>query len=148
MLQDTIAEKIAERKAHAGQNGQIVAERLLLYLRCLDFPAEQALDFALRALKEAGQNGGGGPGSSQVAEAVQTLRDLLREQKAEVKDLSQTTGCQLAAVSTPPIHRLPMVPQEVAPARIRSMLKKLLGRSRVPGYENKGYLPQDDGSTA
>ena len=90
---------------------QIAGDRVLLYLRCLSFPELQALDLALRALKEAERNIIQGSGNSPVAEAMQTLLHLLKEQKPGVS--SDSVWCELPMPSTPPIHRLHMIPEEV-----------------------------------
>jgi hypothetical protein len=139
MPNSTVAGDTPERGAHFDHNGQIAGDRVLLYLRCLNFPARQALDLALRALKEAEGSAIQGSEDIPVAEAVQALRRLLREQKkgGSGRDHSMSVGCQVPSPSTSPIHRLHMVPEEVTPARLRSLFTALLGRSRMHGRNGK-----------
>ena len=94
---------------------QIAGDRVLLYLRCLNFPETRALDLALRALKEAERNIIQGSGNSPVAEAMQTLRRLLNGQKTGVagRDHFLSVRCELPMPSTPPIHRLHMIPEKM-----------------------------------
>ena len=94
---------------------QIAGDRVLLYLRCLNFPETQALDLALRALKEAEHNIIQGSGNSPVAEAMQTLRRLLNGQITGVagRDHFLDVRGEPPMPSMPPIHRLHMIPEKM-----------------------------------
>jgi hypothetical protein len=129
----TIAENRAEKGIRADRYWQTAGDRVLLYLRCLNFPAPQALELALGALKAAEQNTSPGSGNSPVAEAMGALHQIMGEQKPAMagQNSSPAAWCDVLPPSTPPLHRLPMVPEEVAPAHWRSLLARLFGRSRT-----------------
>lgn len=86
---------------------QTAGDRVLLYLRSLGLPAPLALELALGALRAAEQEGAADP----VAGAMQALRKLLSK-KAPSCRYPVSQG-QLPSRAAPPVHRLPMVSEEI-----------------------------------
>jgi hypothetical protein len=78
---------------------QIAMDRVLLYLRCLGFPARQALDLAMRALEAAEENYSRSAGTSPVGESMRALHEFMKKREVQIP-------------STPPLHRLHMIPEE------------------------------------
>lgn len=111
---------------------EIAGDRVLLYLRCLNFPAPQALDLALRAVREAERKMIQGGGNNPVVEAMQALRNLLVEQGPGVagNGHSLNNRCESPMPSTSPIHRLHMIPEEISPVQLRSLFANLLKEQR------------------
>ncbi len=126
--QERASEEITVRP-DADLYAQMAGDRVLLYLRCLGFPAQQALDLALRALKAAELDRISSSGDSPVAEAMRALRRILLEQTAGESGIAcyKTEECELPVLhSTSPIRRLHMTPEEVTPIGLRLLLAKLL----------------------
>jgi hypothetical protein len=78
---------------------QIAMDRVLLYLRCLGFPAREALDLAMRALEAAEVNNSRSVGTSPVGESMRALHEFMKKREVQIP-------------STPPLHRLHMIPEE------------------------------------
>ena len=92
---------------------------MLLYLRCLNFPAPEALELALRALETAERTMDLSSGNRPVVESMQALDELLNKQKTEMFDLEHFRS------PLPPIRRKPMVPDGIARSHWRSVLAAL-----------------------
>lgn len=95
-------------------DGQIASDRLLLYLRCLNFPEVQALGLTLRALMEAQRNTAPGRQNNRVTEAMQALFDLLRDESAAAHNRFANAP---PAASQPPVHRRHMVSEKLSPTK-------------------------------
>lgn len=123
----TIAKKQADRKSEGDRYWQTAGDRVLLYLRCLNFPAPQALELALGALKAAERNMNLASGNSPVVEAMQALYQLLRERRPGMpgQNYSPAAWCGGLKPPLPPLQRLPMVPEGMASARWRSLFTNL-----------------------
>ncbi len=102
----------------------------MLYLRCLNFPAPQALELALGALKAAERSIEPGSANSPVGEAMQALHELLSEQKPAVFDHNHSLAawCECDIPPAPALHRLSMVAEGMESAHWLSLLKDLLNR--------------------
>lgn len=138
----TISGKGAKRAARGTDSWQIARDRLLLHLQCLNFPAQTALDLALKALKEAEQKLIQGSENSPVLEAMQALDRFLIEQNPgfAARGHFLNSWCELPVSSTPPIHRMPMVPEEIISVRLLALLKALLGHLRIsPPRKRKAH---------
>jgi hypothetical protein len=111
----TIRENEAGKGGGADQHWQTAGDRVLLYLRCLNFPTTQAFELALRALKAAERSMSLGSGNSPVVEAMQALHQLLSEQESGIVGHSHSLATWRDCVipPSPPLHRLPMVPEGV-----------------------------------
>jgi len=103
------------KKAIGERYWQTAGDRVLLYLRCLGFPAPKALELSLAALKTAERNATRGSGGSPVVEAMEALHQLLREQEFGTLDtnLSVGAGRECVPPALPPLHRLSMVPERI-----------------------------------
>lgn len=123
-----VAENRAGERSEADRHWQMAGDRVMLYLRCLHFPAPQALELALAALRAAERTTRPGSGNSPVAEAMQALHRLLGEQRSGIfgHDHSTINRCEDFAPPWPPLHRLPMIPEEMASAHWRSLLANIL----------------------
>lgn len=108
------AEKRSEREPRLVHGGQIAADRLLLYLRGLNFPESQVLGLALRAMREAERHTAPGSESNPVAEAMQALLHLLGEEPGSA---AHNFRCEPPRASQPLVHRSHMVPQELYPTK-------------------------------
>jgi hypothetical protein len=110
----TVLENDAGKRGGADQHWQTAGDRVLLYLRCLNFPAPQALELALGSIKVAERSTSLGSGNSPVLEAMQALRQLLSEKESGMFERSHSPDiwCGRAKLSSPPLHRLPMVPEK------------------------------------
>lgn len=84
------------------------AERVFLYLRCLNFPSVDALELARRAVIRAEQRANGDFRQNQflLAEAMEALGEMLMEQKQKP--------------SAPPMRRLHMTARELGPVGLRA----------------------------
>lgn len=123
----------AEKRSVPDPYWQVAGDRVLLYLRCLNFPAPQALRLTLRALKAAEQNLRAGSGNNHpVSEAMEALHQLLAEQKPEIPGAYHylSAWCDCAEPPTPPIHRRSMVPEGMDSAHWRSLLTHMFDRFR------------------
>jgi len=122
---DTIESVETPRKtAAADQVWQTAGDRVLLYLRCLNLPAPQALELALGALDAAEHSLATGSGGSPVEQAIQALHGLLSEQSTGELGLMASLECLPSA--SPPLERRPMVPEQMAAAQWPSLLTNLL----------------------
>jgi hypothetical protein len=126
----TIAKNEAGIRSEADRYWQTAGDRVLLYLRCLNFPAPQALELALGALKAAERSMDRDSVNGPVAEAMQALHELLSEQKPAGFDHNHCLAAWYECVipPAPAIHRLPMVPEGMESAHWLSLLKDLLIR--------------------
>ncbi len=109
---------------------QAAGDRMLLYLRCLNLPYPQALEFALQALKEADQTIRKGSDRSPMAESMQILYRLLEEQKPEILARNRfflDTWCRCSPRPSPPLRRLPMVTKKLISSP-RPLVTKRLSR--------------------
>lgn len=106
-----------ERKSRLDSDGKIAVDRLLLYLRRLNYPEPQALGLALRAIREAEGNSSAGSQGNPVAEAMQALLRLLPEDPAAGQNHFLNGRCEPPRASQPLVRRLPMVPQELSPTK-------------------------------
>ena len=119
-----ITDRPAVNRSEADHYWQTAGERVLLYLRCLNFPAPQALELALRALETAERKVDLSSGNTPVAQSMQALNELLSKQKTDMVDHEHPI------VPLPPLRRLPMVPEGIAPAPWRSVLATLFNPYR------------------
>ncbi len=103
------------RVSGLNREGQMAADRLLLYLRRLAFPETEALALTLRAIREVENNGGSQSRGSRIAEAMEALFRLLLEEPARNFFLNGRGGPPGA--SQPAVRRLPMVPEELSPTK-------------------------------
>ncbi|MDR3556566.1 MAG: hypothetical protein P4L55_17580 [Syntrophobacteraceae bacterium] len=125
-----------ERELRLTRCGQIALDRVLLYLRCLDFPAPQALELARRVFGEV--EGNSAPGADPVARAMQALRRLLREQRPGVGEHPGQARPERSVPASPPVYRSRMVPEPLAPLRLRSQLAGLLNIWRRAPNRGRG----------
>ncbi len=136
----------------ADRRWQTAGDRVFLYLRCLNLPAAQAHELALRALNEAEQNiAGGDSGKDPVAEALDVLDGLLGELIQKTNGdfpgpwcrqnlMSKTAGEEIIPSghegsaflpsSAPPIRRLHMRARELERSHLRSLFGNLAGRRK------------------
>ncbi len=116
---------------------QTAGDRVLLYLRCLNYRAPRAFELALKALEKAKENLESSPGdNSPVAESMRILRRLLIEEEGGEGDLSRDRLVQLdAVVSMPPVHRRSMRAAELGAVRWISLLRGLAGGLKEPQVE-------------
>lgn len=118
IVKEEATQKWFERKSRLVHDGQIAADRLLLYLRRFNFPESQALDLALRAIRKAKLNTAPGRQTNPVAEAMEALLRLLREEPGAAAHSRLLNGrCEPPVASQPPVHRLHMVPEELYPTK-------------------------------
>jgi hypothetical protein len=131
-LDKTIVQSEARKRSEVDQYWQTAGDRVLLYLRCLNFPAPKALDLALRALKTAEQSVALGSGKSPVVETMQALHQLLSQSTLGKNDRTHSlaTWCGWLVSPSPSLYRLPMVPEGMASAQWRFLLTRLLNRFR------------------
>ena len=91
---------------------QIAGDRMLLYLRCLNFAVPQALDLVLRAMKKAGFSMEQGSANTPLIESMHALHQLLSEQRgAEAPRHAEfflDPWCKRPVHASPPIQRLSM----------------------------------------
>jgi len=123
-------ENKAGKIRETGQYRQTAGDRVFLYLRCLNFPAPQALELARRALKAAERSMTADSGNSPVFEAMQALNQLLIEQQPGIRDHmhSLATWCECRIPPSPPLHRQSMVPEGMTSVRWYSPLTNLFKR--------------------
>ena len=116
MPHNTVSANVVDR------DWQVAQDRVLLYLRTLEVPAHEALEFALEALRRAENRPcQTTPGDYPAARrAMHALRELLREQglAPSVSPPRQPSGdgkTSFAGVrAMPPLHRGSMVVEEIA----------------------------------
>jgi len=132
VAEKTIAKNEAGKRSEADRCWQMAGDRVLLYLRSLNFPAPQALELALGALKAAERSMGPDSGTGPVGEAMHALDQLLAEQKPAdlAPDRSPAVWCECVIPTAPPLHRLAMVPDAISSAHWRSLLKNPFNRIR------------------
>jgi hypothetical protein len=118
------------------RRGQIALDRVLLYLRCLDFPAPQALELARRVMGEVERNSA--PGEDPVARAMQALRRLLREQTPGVGEHPGQVRPEGPFPASPAVYRSHMISEPMAPLRLRSQLAGLLNIWRRAPNRGRG----------
>jgi hypothetical protein len=114
----------AGKRSEADRYWQAAGDRVFLYLRCLNFPAPQALELALGVLKAAERSMGLGYGNSPVSEAMQALHQALSEQKPDGRSHSLTTRYDCLAPPPPPLRRRSMVAEEMVSAHWRSLVRQ------------------------
>jgi hypothetical protein len=109
----TIAENEVGKRSESDRTWQTAGDRVLLYLRCLSFPAPQALELSLSALKTAQRSLSLGSGNSPVVEAMNALHQLISDQGPETLHRKRYPGtrCEYIIPLSPPLHRRPMVPE-------------------------------------
>jgi len=106
---------------------QTAGDRVLLYLRCLNFPTPQALEIACRTLKRAEQNIAMGSSDSPLAEAMLVLHEILSEQEPGMSGAAHASADPSASPipAAPSIHRLSMISDKTTLHRRSSLLANL-----------------------
>jgi hypothetical protein len=110
------------------QQWQRAADRMLLYLRCLNCRTSLALEFTLQALKEADKNLAKDSESTLLFESMQALYRQLDQKRPQSSDRNCSlldAWCQCSPHPLPPHRRLPMITKGVISFRRHSLLKKI-----------------------
>ncbi len=112
-------------KRGSDRNWQVAGDRALLYLRCLNFPASQALELTLEAFKRAEREIDSG--ANPTREVMRKLNQLLEEKSLEDSGFGPSSdfGCPSLALSTPPLERRSMTSEEVFFGKGRSLPSNL-----------------------
>lgn len=121
-----------EKKGIEG-DGDTAVERVLLYLRCLQFSPSEAVAIAFGALKAAGNTSNRSPGRNSQAEVMQALWKLLEEGQRHQRRPSAdflAVRCRCSFPASPPLHRLHMIPEETVSAKRGSLFTKFINRFR------------------
>lgn len=125
----TVEEDEIEKMSADARKWQTAGERLLLYLRGLEFPPSLALELALGALRAAEKRGEPDP----VCAAMEALHELLCKRVAEANadNGHRALSGLFPGRTAPPVNRLPMVSER--------MFSKN-GHRRKNGNGKKGFL--------
>jgi|GEM_PF-6244477 len=140
-------------RINADRYWQTAEERVLLYLRCLNFPAGQDLELALQVLEEAKTNITSGRSKDDpVATALDVMDELLRKKKSSaaggedslvcgggrevagkaaedgISSYCNGSGPEVGPALTPPIRRLHMRAQELRRSNFLSFFGTRAGR--------------------
>jgi len=104
-----------------GRDWQIAQERVLLYLRTLEIPAQEALEVGLQALRRAEKSSSETAAENPAATAMHALRDILSERTPNL--LGRPAGW-LPAGGDPRIPGIKLMP----PLNRGSMVVEKLGQ--------------------
>ena len=122
---------------------QMAGDRVLLYLRCLNFEAPRALKVTLEAIEAAKQNPGTDPDMNPVTVSMLALRSILDD---ESREDAQEADRQAASendpegryiqtdtlISMPPVHRLSMIQEDISPPRREFLLRNAKKLLQIP----------------